>query len=127
MIEDVELTRKILELYADEDKWPSQIDGYKIREKFPDETEDRLIAHVVWAADAGMFKGEAYSTFTHTMGTQYGFGYPHGLSKLGSDYVQYARGSVWDKAKEEGRKKGIPLTTSILAKILPTLAEKLMS
>lgn len=123
MIEDVELTRKILGLYAEEDRWPSAIGGPEIRQAFPDESNDRLIAHVVWAADAGMFKGTAYHSTAFTHGTQYDIGYPDGLSKDGSDYIKYARSGLWKRAKSIFQDKSVPLTTQVLAKILPKLAE----
>ena len=127
MIEDVELTRKILELYADEDRWPSAIGGTEIRQAFPNESEHRLIAHVVWAADAGMFKGQAYSSMEFMEGTQYDIGYPDGLSKVGSDYIKYARSSLWNRAKSIIKKQGVPLSTSLLAKVLPKLAEDILT
>lgn len=123
MIEDVELTRKILELYADEDRWPSAIGESEIRQAFPCESRDRLIAHVVWAADAGMFKGEAY--YKEPMNRSiYQINQPDGLSKDGSDYVKYARSGLWDKAKKTLQAKGLPIVTSLLAKLLPKLAEE---
>ena len=127
MIEDVELTRNILELYADEDRWPSAIGGSEIRQAFPKQSEQCLIAHVVWAADSGMFKGEAYYRTEFISGTQYDFGYPDGLSKAGSDYIQYARSSLWERAKSNIQKQGVPLSTSLLAKVLPKLAEDVLT
>ena len=128
MLEDVELTRKILELYADEDKWPSRIGESEIKAACPDESEDRLMAHVVWAADAGMFKGKAYDKIEFMdVGSQYVWSYPDGLSKAGSDYIKYARSSLWERAKSNIQKQKIPLSTSLLAKILPKLAEDVLT
>ena len=123
MTEDIELTRKILELYADEDKWPSSIGEAELREAFPDVHTNVLTAHIVWAQDSGMFKGKAYEIYRHMGGVEYIIGAPDGLSKEGSDYVKYARTSLWDKAKERAKEKSVPLTTQLLAKILPQLAE----
>lgn len=122
MIEDVELTRKILELYADEDRWPSAIGESEIRQAFPEESHQRLTAHFVWAADAGMFKGEAYYK-EPTRVPIYQINQPDGLSKKGSDYIKYARSDLWDKAKKILQKKGVTITTSLLVKVLPKLAE----
>ena len=124
MTEDVELTRKILELYADEEKWPSCIGSKELRNAFPGEPLSRLTAHVVWAADAGMFKGETYRRISHSKGTQYKICRPDGLSKIGSDYINYARSSLWDKAKKKAQEQAIPLTTQLVSKILPQLAEQ---
>ena len=126
MIEDVELTRQILELYADEESWPSSIGEAELRSAFPNESHARLVAHVVWATDSGMFKGTAYETVSTMQGTYYIICSPDGLSKLGSDYVTYARSGLWDKAKNMIQEKAVPLTTQSLVKLLPKLAEDLI-
>ena len=124
MIEDIELTRKILETYADEDEWPSKIEETDLRRAFPDVRDDILIAHLVWATDAGMFKGKGYYRVELMGGPEYGFGYPDGLSKVGSDYVHSARQSnLWEKGKKQIAEKGLPLSTSVMSRVLAKIIQ----
>lgn len=127
MTEDVELTRKILNVYAEEEEFPSSIDANSICLKFQQEYgRDKVMAHLVWAKDAGLLLGPVYSITEFAMGPQYDPRRVHGLSKAGSDYIAYANSGLWDKAKKYAKDKSIPATTQVLAKILPKLAEQSM-
>ena len=127
MIEDVEITRRILELYANENEFPSSIGMEELMEALPDIPRNVLEIHIVWANDSGMFLGRAYlKTNIAYGGTEYTILTPDGLSKEGSDYVKYAQTSLWDKAKDMAQEKSVPLTTQLLARILPKLAEKFL-
>ena len=125
MVEDVELTKEILGIYADDDGFPSSIHPNEIcLDLQPKHGRSKVIQHIVWAKDAGLLSGEAYNRTWTTTSTQYSLRRIDGLSKEGSDYIKYARSGLWEKALSHISKKSLPMTTQILAKVLPILAEK---
>lgn len=124
MTEDVELTKRILGFYAEEKKFPSRIGNEELKKKFPEIEEQVLIAHLVWAYQAGMFIGKPFDRADLMGGPQYMIIEPDGLSKLGSDYVKYSRSGFWEKAKKYAKERSAPLTTDVLSKILPRLIEQ---
>lgn len=110
MIEDVELTRKILEIYAADGDFPSSISANSVCLELQDEYgRQEVTQHLVWAKDAGLLSGPVYSRIDVLSGPQYSLRRVDGLSKEGSDYVLYARSGLWDKAKNHIKKKSLPL------------------
>ena len=128
MIEDVEMTRKILYLYADEEgnNWPSKIEEWDIMQQVPNEEPSKVRAHLQWAYEAGLLDGKP---FCHVEAPGVGpiFNHPKGLTKSGSDYVKLARSSLWEKAINYVRSDGLQPTTSALAKVMSQLAANSLS
>lgn len=128
MVEDVELTKEILGIYADEDCFPSSIHPNEICLKLQNtHGRSKVILHLVYAKDSGLLLGEVYQRQWTTTSTQYSPRRVDGLSKEGSDYIKYARSGLWERAISHVNERSIPLTTQILAKVFPVLAEKAIS
>ena len=61
MVEDVELTKEILSIYADEDYFPSSIHPNDICLNLQSKHgRSKVVQHIVWAKDAGLLLGETY-------------------------------------------------------------------
>ena len=126
MKEDVEITKKIIQVYADEEYFPSRMALDDLRralaQRGVDVTPDQLAYHLVCAIDAGLFLGEGYEATKFYLSIEYTIGRIDGLHVRGSDYYHESQSSLWDKAKQALQERAIPLTTKAMA---PMLTEQL--
>lgn len=88
MIEDPELTLKILTYFADDAVgFPANTDVQDLTGVFPDVPVDRLTYHVICAIDCGLLRGE-YSQARVMEGAYYTVGFIDGLTQEGGEYVR---------------------------------------
>ena len=118
MIEDPELTRRILEYFAsDEVKFPANKRVEELAEAFPEVDFSRLKYHVRCAGENGLLivNIREQSTFSsvHVI-----FGFISGLTAKGGDYVRGSRSKFWNEAKKKIINKGLEVTTSNLAETM---------
>ena len=112
MIEDPQLTLKILEYFAREDVgWPANKTFQDVSKMFPEESGERIQYHIICAIEGGLLKGTYRRTSTF-QGVHYSVGTLDGLTKVGGDYVRKADSPLWNQAKDLLANKGLALTTS---------------
>lgn len=118
MIENVDLTLKILEHFARDDVgYPANLTVEHLKKEFPDEGWDRITYHVRCAEECGLL--EAQINEKHTFdGAIVNVGYISGLTASGGEYVRNARSKFRDEAKNEIIKSGLEVTTSLLAQVM---------
>ena len=133
MIENIQLTRKILEYVAEAPNFPAGITIEALEEAIPREPDDppgdhvrhrsRLTYHVVLACDAGLLKmGEYEVEGSGSVRPSYYIDQIDGLSVAGCNYVRYAQSNLWHNALELFAKEGAKATTAEMAKVLLKLA-----
>jgi len=112
MIEDPNLTRRILEYFASDDvKFPANKRVEELKaEAFSEVDLSRLKYHVKCAAENGLLTVSIreHSSF---QGVHFVFGYISGLTAAGGEFVRGSRSKYWDEAKEKVFSKGLELTT----------------
>ena len=112
MIEDPQLTLKILQYFAQEEVgWPANKTLQDVSKMFPEERQGRIQYHIICAIDGGLLKGTYRRTPTF-QGVRYSVGILDGLSKVGGDYIRKASSPLWNQAKDLLAEKGLALTTS---------------
>lgn len=120
MIEDPELSLRILRFFARDDiPYPSNLDFADLAATFESVSRPRLAYHVKCCMDAGLLDGDC-----HTLMTSHAeilVGWMHGLSVAGGDYVRYADSKFWQRALDRFRNSGVPVTTRALATLLPKM------
>ncbi len=125
MIEDVELTRKILEYFAQEDiGFPANVTLEELCGIFNDRNEDEISYHLVCAEESGLLTADYTVTKTFD-GHILTFGYISGLTAQGGDYVRYSQ-SHWGQALQVLREKKVAVTREILTELLPALAKQVL-
>ena len=124
MIEDIELTREILEFFAKENvPFPANVTIGDLTNHFPNEHIGRLEYHVICAAENGLLiapKTERASTFKSIA---YVIGRIDGLTAKGGDYVKHSRTRFWQQAKDQCASIGIKQTTAILCNLVFKLVQ----
>ena len=121
MIEDPQLTLKILQYFAQEEVgWPANKTFQDVSKMFPEESHERIQYHIICAIDGGLLKGTYRRTSTF-QGVRYSVGILDGLSKVGGDYVRKASSPLWNQAKDLLAKKGLALTTSHMLETMDRL------
>ena len=112
MIENPEITLKILRIYArDETPWPA---NYCVEDivRLTDDFERNVIEyHLICAIKSELLQGSVNKTSTLD-GNLYTFGYIDGLTAKGSEYVCNSENpEVWNKAKDYLISAGLKITT----------------
>ena len=124
MIEDVELTRKILEHFAqDEVGFPANLSYEDICSAFGDTDQQTIAFHLWCACDAGLLEGSCNEKELMD-GWQVTFGWFLGLNIRGSNYVHDSRGSLWAKAVKRLKEHKATVTTAAIVEILPVLLKE---
>ena len=120
MIEDPELSMRILRFFADDDiPYPSNLDFADLAVAFEDVGQPRLAYHVKCCMDAGLLDGDCHTVMTSH--AEILVGWMHGLSVSGGNYVRYADSRLWKRALDRFRDSGVPVTTQALAAVLPQM------
>ena len=121
MIEDVNFTKKIIQVVADHPRFPARITLVDLAEQLQIQPgrndEEKLIYHLVCAYQAGLLHAN-YDTFNTFEGTHHVFGYIDGLTHIGSEYGHHMKGALWNKVVDIAKKQGIPLTTKVAVKYI---------
>ena len=117
MIEDIDLTKRILEYFASDAKWPSNASLQTLYSKFPDESQDSIAYHVYCAESAGLLEANVNQKHTAT-GVFFTDGWIVGLTQKGGEYVRDSRSSYWNKAQEEIKNAGLEVTTKLMIDML---------
>ena len=126
MIEDPELTRKILEYFAqDSVPYPANVTFDDLCAVFNKEDPERISYHLLCAAKTNLLEVPYKETHTGD-GVLLTFDYISGLTPEGGEYVQHSRTSLWDKAIHQVKESGVAVTTAILVNYLPKLANKML-
>ena len=112
MIEDPNLTRQILEYFAQDDvKFPANKSVKDdLTREFPDHELSHLEYHVMCAKKNGFLIVDIREVQIRD-GTEFVFGSISGLTAKGGEYVRGSRSKYWDEAKEKVFSKGLDLTT----------------
>ena len=120
MIEDTELTRKILEYFASDDiSFPADvIVESHLTKEFPEISLEVLQYHVICAIDCGLLHGTYKRTPTLSDGVLITIGYIDGLTSSGGDYVKQSRTSHLKTAMKSIQDAGIQVTTALLVETL---------
>ena len=119
MIEDVNFTKRIVQVVADHPRFPARMTVGELAEELQlqpgSNDEEKLIYHLVCAYQAGLLHAN-YDTVNTLEGTHHVFGYIDGLTHIGSEYGHHMKGALWGKVIEWTQKQGIPLTTKVAVK-----------
>ena len=119
MIEDVELTRKVLEFFAKEDvPFPANVTIDNLSDHFPNEDPGRLNYHVMCAAENELLIVPEMNRVSTLKSATYVIGRIDGLTVKGGDYVKHSRTKFWQQAKEKCASLGLKQTTDILCNLV---------
>ena len=130
MIEDVELTRKILKVVAEDPGFPAGITLEKLEEEIPKDPSDssgdhvrhreRLTYHVVLAYENGLLLGEKIVSTNMGMSTrnEYFVDQIDGLTTTGCNYLGYAQSKYWQRTLSLFAEEGVKATTQEMIKLL---------
>ena len=112
MIEDPNLTRQILEYFAQDDvKFPAnKTVGDDLTRAFPDHELSHLEYHVMCAKENELLIVDIRKVQIRD-GTEFVFGSISGLTAKGGEYVRGSRSQYWGEAKKIVISKGLELTT----------------
>ena len=115
MIEDPDLTRQILEYFAQDDvEFPAnKTVEDDLTEAFPKVELSRLKYHVMCAKENDLLIANIREN-PMMDGTEFVFGFISGLTAKGSEYVRGSRSKYWDEARKRIASKGIEVTTKLL-------------
>ena len=119
MVENVKLSTTILEVIADTESYPANInqDGIRnsdaIKENFENINLGIIVFHINMLVEAGLVEAEFGDILPLSDSKTY-YVTIIGLTKQGSDHVRYIRSSFWDKAKQELESDGKPLTIQLI-------------
>ena len=120
MIENPELTLKILRHFARDDvPFPSNLADEDLYQVFPKEKPENIKYSLYCAIKTGLLKGSVIDTSTFD-GDDYMISRIFGLSPKGGDYVRNAE-RHFEKALDLIRKKGEAVTTSLLVQVVNQL------
>lgn len=121
MIEDVDLTRQILEHFASDDVgWPADATLESLATVFPEVDRDTLAYHIQCAAEAGLLEADVNKLSTDD-GTIVTIGWIVGLTQIGGEYVKDSRSEFYDKAFNHLKEAGISATTDRLKQVMSNL------
>ena len=128
MIENPEITLKILRIYArDETPWPA---NYRVEDivRLTDDFERNVIEyHLICAIESELLRGSVNRTSTFA-GSVYTFGYIDGLTAKGGEYVCNSENpEVWNKAKDYLISEGLKITTDNLRIALSNVVQNIIS
>lgn len=126
MIEDPDLTLKILKHFARDDVgYPAHVSPNDLVKEFPGESRSRINYHVMCAIDCEFLRGK-YDRVAAARGVAYTFGFIDGLTKAGGDYVRNSETRLWDEAKKTIIEKGLAITTTHLITFMQNRANWLL-
>ena len=124
MIEDPNLTRKILEYFAQDNiPYPANATYNELCSIFKEENPERISYHLVCAKQNGLLT-VSYTEKEMLDGVLLTFNYISGLTAKGSDYVRYSRTSLWNEAAQYVKKKGLAFTTQVLIRVFELLIKQ---
>ncbi len=127
MIEDPNLTRKILEHFAQDDVgFPANITLEGLCNVFGDIEPDKVAYHLLCAAENHLLLVDYNKTDTLGGKSHFTFGPISGLTPEESEYVHYSRTTLWDTAMHKVKESGVAVTTAILVDFLPKLAMQVL-
>ena len=125
MIENPELTRKILEYFAsDEIRFPANKTLDDLKSEFSDEELDVLAYHVSCAHEEGLLEVGLTKTSTLSDGELITVGWITGLTQPGGEYVRHSQTKFWNQAKNVIQETGQKVTTTALRDVLFMLTRK---
>ena len=121
MIEDPDLTRRILEYFAGADVgFPADKTVQDLVDIFPEADKPCLDYHVMCASQQDLL--EATWSKTETLdGITYTISFISGLTAKGGNYVRDARSKFWQKAIDQIKDAGLEVTTDRLCGLIPNL------
>ena len=109
MIEDVNFTKRIVQVVADHPRFPVRMTIADLAEQLQLQPgrndEEKLIYHLVCAYQAGLLHAN-YDTVNTFEGTHHVFGYIDGLTHIGSEYGHHYEGSSLEQGRRVGQKAG---------------------
>lgn len=132
MIEDPDLTRRILEYFAnDAIDFPANVQVEQhLSAEFPEIGVSSLQYHVVCAIENGLLRGDVERT-SMLEGVIVTIGYIDGLSAKGGNYVRNSRTTFWRQAWEKIESTGLEVTTErlvvALAKMTSNAVDKVIN
>lgn len=130
MIEDVELTRRILKVVAGDSGFPAGVTLEKLEKEIPRDSSDppgdhvrhreRITYHVVLAYENGLLLGEKIVATNMGMGTrnEYFVDQIDGLTTTGCNYLGYAQSKYWQRTLSLFAEEGVKATTQEMIKLL---------
>ena len=121
MIEDPDLTRRILEYFAwDDVGFPADKTVQDLVDMFPEADEPCLVYHVMCASQQDLLLA-TWSKAETLDGITYTIGFISGLSAKGGNCVRDARSKFWQKAIDKIKDAGLEVTTDRLCGLIPNL------
>lgn len=122
MIEDPDLTRRILGYFARPDVgFPADktVQDHLVK-IFPEVDEPCLVYHVMCASQQDLLMA-TWSKAETIDGIIYTIGFISGLTAKGGNYVRDARSKFWQKAIDKIKGEGLEVTTDRLCDLIPNL------
>ena len=119
MIEDVNFTKKIIQVVADHPDFPARMTWGDLAQQLQIQPgdEDKLTYHLACAFQAGLLFGN-YDVVNTLEGAHHTFGHIDGLTHIGSEYGHHMKGALWNKAIEWCKRQAIPVTTKAVLKYM---------
>ena len=134
MIEDVDLTKKMLQKVADAKSFPANLDADGFRVSiYPDdgnyETNRRKISyHIILAKDNGLIVGGEYQRRPFSGNANYRIAPVDGLTSLGLSYLEYSKSEdIWNKILDSFERESVKVTTKEIIGVLMESGVKLIS
>ena len=120
MIENPELTLKILRFFAQPDvPFPANFFAQDVFDKFPDEAQDEITYHVRCAKRAGLLEADMAEQ-TGISGMMLQIGCVYGLTHEGGEYVRCAANHL-EAAVKKLKEAGEEVTTGALVTVVKAL------
>ena len=128
MIENPEITLKILKAFAQDDvPWPAKFTIEDITNWIDNCDRATIEYHLICAIDSGMLHGD-YTKSTTFSGNIYTFGYFDGLTVEGGEYIRnFENSNIWNLAKDKLISEGITITTRNMLSAISVVVNDLIS
>ena len=121
MIENTDLTLRILQHFAREDvPFPAQLQIHNLKTTFPNDNGNSIEYSVICAFQSGLLSGHEPKAIHSHSGTTYIFGWIDGLTASGGEYVRNAA-THYGKAVELIKGMGLEITTSSIKDALKAI------
>lgn len=127
MIENPDLTRRILEYFAREDvTFPANATIETLLVEFPDADRATLSYHILCCVKNDLLFGQA-KVIEGNSGTEIFTGWLSGLTPKGGEYVRDSRSVYWKQAWKKIEDAGMTVTTDKLIECMSSIIKGVLS
>ena len=122
MIEDVQFSKDLLVLFAEEPRWPSKISIADIQKEFPERSHSEIVFHLNCCCQAGLLDAAIRRVAT-SEAVSYQVGHVDGLTHKGSEFVLNAQNpTVFKRALDRCIQQAGHTSLALVAKVMNQIA-----